>query len=122
VNIKARRLDVVAMVHATDTAEHYIADTLKRARAIEGDTDKVKRQERGLCVCCHYLNSRIGGAAMTTQPCAACGQAQTYGSTYTDVLCLPCAKEHRLCKHCGGDVDMKTRRRKWPAFENRGAE
>lgn len=54
------------------------------------------------------------GAAITLEPCMRCGEMQTYGSTNTDALCLPCAKETGLCKHCGGDLALRERRKTWP--------
>ena len=37
-----------------------------------------------------------------------------YSSTNTDRLCMDCAKKHHLCKHCGGDISMRARRKDWP--------
>jgi len=43
-----------------------------------------------------------------------CGKDQLYGNTRTDALCLECAQETMLCKHCGGDRELRTERRDWP--------
>lgn len=115
-NRPAQRLDIVAMTRATDRAEAHVDRVIALAAAMEEDIDKPARIARGLCPSCYYDGSRMAGAAMTTQPCAACGVDQHYGSTATDALCLPCATEHSLCKRCGGDREMRVRRRKWPIF------
>lgn len=51
---------------------------------------------------------------MTTQPCMCCYKPVMYGSTATDALCMDCAREHDLCKRCGGDIELRTRRKDWP--------
>ena len=112
----AKKLDTVAMVWATDQARSYTDDLIDRATRLQADPKRAERIAAGLCRWCFYAAGRIGGAAMTTQPCSSCGTDQTYASTSTDVLCLPCAKEHDLCKRCGGDQEMRTLRRKWPKF------
>lgn len=102
------------MIGNTERAASRIADLMRLAEAIETDADMVARYAAHECKACHYF-SRIGGAAITHQPCMSCGKDQTYGSTNTDVLCLPCAQAGDLCKHCGGDISLRTRRRNWPA-------
>jgi hypothetical protein len=111
---KPAPFDRVAWVGASSRSHSYLRDLLERARRAEQDVDRQARLAKGFCVSCHYVIGRIGGAAMTSQPCACCLAPQMYASTNTDALCLPCAKEHSLCKHCGGDLDMRERRRNWP--------
>lgn len=106
-------MDISTMTRATRRASNFVADLLKRADRIREDAKKDQRLERHFCVSCFYIE-RIGGAAMTTAPCMCCNRDQMYGSTDTDVLCLDCARQHRLCKHCGGDVLMDTHRQNWP--------
>jgi hypothetical protein len=103
-------------VHKTSYAKSAYDDLIKRARDAENDTERDKRLEKHECKCCFYVfRGRIGGAAMTEQNCALCHEPQMYGSTNTDVVCMACAKESHICKHCGGDLDMRERRRFWPA-------
>lgn len=84
-----------------------------RADRIKDDTEKQDRKKAQQCKACYYFTG-LGGAAVTNRECAGCGEDQTYGSTNTDALCLPCAAEHKLCKHCGGDLEMRPGRRNWP--------
>lgn len=98
----------------TGRSREIFSDLIKRAEKAQNDSEKDVRLSKQLCISCHYILGRIGGAAMTQQPCACCLEGQWYGSTVTDELCLDCAKKHNLCKRCGGDIDMRQGRRKWP--------
>ncbi len=112
----ARHLDIVAMHSATHMATRQVEDSIKHAIRVQDDPEREKRIAANQCRCCYYLSGRIGGAAMTSQPCSSCAVDQMFSSTNTDALCDACAKEHSLCKHCGGDREMRTLRRKWPKF------
>lgn len=85
----------------------------ERILKLEHDPEKHNRVQSCLCRMCYY-GSRIGGHAITVEPCMCCGEEQTYGSTNTDALCLNCAKTTGLCKHCGADIELRVRRQKWP--------
>lgn len=106
-------MSVGLMLGNTERAKARIAELQKLAQAIESDSDKSARLARQHCKACHYF-SRMGGAAITTQPCMSCAKDQTYGSTATDALCRSCAEAGNLCRHCGGDIELRTRRRIWP--------
>lgn len=101
------------MVGWTERAKDYVRRVIDAAKEIETDARRKERIEAHECKACFY-GSRIGGSAMTSQPCMSCGEAQMYGSTNTDALCMTCATAHVLCKHCGGDLEMRTRRKDWP--------
>lgn len=102
------------MIGATETASRRVKSWLDLARKVTEDSDKAARLERQECKGCFY-SSRMGGAAMTSRDCMCCDKSQLFGSTNTDVLCQPCAVAESLCKHCGGDLELRTQRRKWPA-------
>lgn len=96
------------MKRATDLARKWNEEVVKSARALETDPERDSRREAQLCPCCFYVRSpRIGGAAITQQPCGLCESVETYASTATDVLCLECAKAHDLCKRCGADLELR---------------
>ena len=101
------------MIAATYRAKDRVNDWIELVEKVTNDTDKAKRLERNWCKACHY-SSHLGGCAMTTRPCMNCEKDVGYGSTNTDVLCLDCAKQLKLCKHCGGDLEMRIRRKEWP--------
>jgi len=102
------------------SASHYSGEHVKvaieLAKKLEADPDKKKRLQAQECKSCFYVLGKLGCAAMTSRECSCCGKDMMFGSTCTDALCLDCAKKHGLCKHCGGDIDMK-QRRKWPEQE-----
>src|SRR5690349_20645993 len=99
-------MNVGNMISNTEWAKRRVNDWLDLADMARKDSRKEDRLARHECIGCFY-GVRIGGAAITQQPCMCCNVAQTYTSTATDALCMDCAKEHSLCKRCGGDLDMK---------------
>lgn len=101
------------IVAASSQSKQRVDATLKLAKNLRADSDRQARLEACLCKACHYF-SRLGGAAMTNRECAGCGKDELYSSTSTDTLCLDCAVKHSLCKRCGGDLMMRTRRNTWP--------
>jgi hypothetical protein len=109
-----KKLDRVEFVRITDTQEHWLQFEIDRGKALAEDPNKGVRQKLNFCRLCYYSPGRLGGAAITTQPCGLCGVEQSFGSTATDVLCPACAKAHSLCKRCGADRELRPRRRKWP--------
>lgn len=73
---------------------------------------RLQRTEECLCTCCFYLERyRIAGCAMTDSNCTYCGEVTHFSSTATDDFCLKCAKELKICKRCGADIDLKDRRK-----------
>jgi hypothetical protein len=34
-----------------------------------------------------------------------------FSNTCVDKICTRCADAHKLCRHCGGDSEMRTKRR-----------
>lgn len=106
-------MDVANMSRATEMARLRVKHVLDLAEQISTDARKAERLKRQECKGCFY-GSRLGGAAITQRACMCCAQMQSYGSTATDVLCMPCAQKSELCKHCGGDIELRVRRRKWP--------
>lgn len=104
------------MASRTSLAMDRMCDIIDLANAMKEDRRRAEREERGECKSCFYT-SRVGGCAITLRKCMCCGVEVAYSSTATDVLCKPCALKHKLCRHCGGDRDMRTRRKSWPEPE-----
>ena len=101
------------MIGATERAQRRVKAWLDYAAEVSVDARNADRLKRLECKACFYA-SRIGGAAITVRPCMSCGSREHYGSTNTDVLCSKCANAGDLCKHCGGDREMRARRKTWP--------
>ncbi len=108
-----RKVDSASVTSATDMAINICQDMVKAVMGFLTDPlAKERRNHAGECKKCFYIYpARIGGSAMTMEPCGVCGKEVWYGNTSTDRLCMTCALEHKLCKHCGGDVEMRPRRK-----------
>ena len=101
------------MIGATERAQQRVRAWIEKAEEVAADTSKRERIAALQCKACFYA-SRLGGAAITCRPCMSCGSRELYGSTATDVLCAPCATAGDLCKCCGGDRELRARRKAWP--------
>ena len=103
------------MIRNTSQSLKQVEHILELAGKFAMDMQKTDRtgEKNNKCICCFY-SSRIAGAAITISHCGICGEKLMAGSTDTNRLCLACAKEHDLCEHCGGDVNLKPNRKKWP--------
>lgn len=101
------------MIGWTERSKAFVTEQIELAKRIIEDTEKAKRIAKQNCKRCFY-GSRFGGQAITEQPCMCCHKSMMYGSTATDALCMDCAKENALCKCCGGDIELRARRKDWP--------
>lgn len=99
-----KKFDLEAAQHRTIMQKSRMEDYAKYF----SDPDKNKRILEQECILCYY-DSRIGGAAMTDSNCLLCEKIMHFGSTCVDNLCQPCAEKHKLCKHCGADINYKKR-------------
>jgi hypothetical protein len=100
------------ILHSTDLNRYYAEARVKSSILFLSDGEKKKRLESVQCKFCFYMRTdRIGGASMTTRPCGICDDEMQFGSTCTDKICKKCAKEYDLCKYCGGDLEMRIRRK-----------
>lgn len=104
------KVDAIRVASATSLSIRRKDACIKAALLAVTDPDKVNRKEKQYCISCFYLNFKIAGAAMTTQPCGLCGVPVLYPSTNTDILCRKCAQQNDLCMHCAGDFNMRERR------------
>jgi hypothetical protein len=110
---RTKRIVEAAFIYrATDQAKFAVAETIRNAQKLQEDSDRAKRHAKAECLACFYLWGRIGGAAITTTQCGRCETEITFGNTCVDVLCLECAKRLGLCVHCGGDMELKHRRKR----------
>ena len=113
-----RKLTRATVAHATAQANRHINDLRKRL----ADFDNAKAGHDGQCKYCTFIRpERIGGAAITEGTCGLCERPMTFGNTCTDRLCPECAHDNGLCRHCGGDLELKDRRKPYPFEDNRDA-
>jgi len=108
-----KKIDRAAIAWASGSAKRSIRTVIEQANTYKDDPRKRQRLSENECVYCYYT-PRISGQAMTRTECGICGKEMMFSNTDTDVICDDCAKEHELCKHCGGDVHMRERRKNWP--------
>lgn len=108
-----RKMTAGDMVAATDMAKSRVDACLELAQRVATDYEAADRRARLECKACYHF-PRWGGTAITESKCGICGETIMNASTNTDAICKPCAEEHDLCRHCGGDREMRTRRRRWP--------
>lgn len=91
-----------------------IVETARRLVVVaDADGERVRRHDEQLCPVC-YVYGRIGGSRSTDRQCGLCDTIVKAGSTDVDVLCRPCASANLLCRRCGVDIDLKTRRKPRP--------
>lgn len=83
---------------------------LADARKLLDDENKEKREQEQLCQPCFYI-AHMATCAVTNYLCGICEKENYWGSGDTPKLCKDCAIKHRLCKRCGGDIELKTRRK-----------
>ena len=105
------KLDLYEINRLTSRSKSYAQDFEKRARLFLDDAEQEKRLAEQLCKFCYYVSSWIGGAAMTEANCGLCDKTTMYSSTNVDVVCKSCAESHKLCVHCGSDMQFRNRRK-----------
>jgi hypothetical protein len=113
VKAKQAMMNKANMYGWTEQAKVWCKNLFDLTYDVANDNRQEDREKKQECKACFY-SSRFGGSAMVTQPCMCCGKDVMYSSTNTDRLCMYCAKKHQLCKHCGGDISMRARRKDWP--------
>lgn len=111
-----RNVDLCSILRASDWAKEYLRRSEQDLRNMTEDPQKDDRLAKMECVVCFYpFRGRIGGTMCTSSQCGICQKTIHSSNTNIDVVCLDCAKAHDLCKHCGGDIRMRTRRKFDPA-------
>ena len=113
------KIDRASIERTTNEVASYVHALIERAEAMKSDDDReIRLEEVSECVYCYvpYGPCRQGGTKTTHRECGLCSTILHSSDTSCDVLCIECARKNDLCKHCGGDVDLKVRRKK-RAFE-----
>jgi hypothetical protein len=110
-------MSIYYMKFATAMSIDYIENTINLAKNLTEDPDEDIRYLKSLCKACYYRSS-IAGQAFSERECMCCNKLQNYSSTFTDALCSGCAKKYSLCKHCGGDFNLRIKRRSWTSKES----
>ena len=118
----AQKIDRCSIERANNYALTSIEWATKMAEGYQEDPDRKQRLDASECFSCYRP---YGGGRQGTDTgkflCGICNQPTFVTSPRADVLCLKCAKENQLCKHCGADVDLKSRRKSRPYEDARMA-
>lgn len=77
------------------------------------DADRKGREAHQRCRWCHYARrGRLALQAFTEWTCIACDVVQPHHpNSEHPKVCMPCAASLGLCVECGGDVEMRDRRK-----------
>lgn len=102
-----KTIEAFRHVDATYTTKAHMDHYLETAEKLQSDPEREKRESACICKWCFYMSS-VG--VDWTRPCIVCGVEMPLTR---DKVCLMCAKEHHLCVKCGGDLDLRIKRRKW---------
>lgn len=73
---------------------HFNSDPFK--------SDRIKEQT---CKFCFYHPPAMSFQAFTHHKCDICKEELIFPNSDINHVCKPCANEHNLCIHCGGDLD-----------------
>jgi hypothetical protein len=119
--MRLRKDNLKEACHNNERARRWYKERIQQAEEATKDARKSERMKRHECKVCFYLYpDRIGGSAITTQPCACCEVEMDFCNTNTDKLCLACAQKHKLCRHCMADIELRSRRKEgWPQEEKK---
>jgi hypothetical protein len=98
----------------TSMSSQRTKNTLERAAKCLNDTERAQRLKKLECKGCYYFSTGFGGQAFTTWYCGICAKEDKHANTNTPKVCKDCAKKHKICRRCGGDINMSHRRRKFP--------
>ena len=97
----------------TDYAKYYSDEHIKNSMEFLTDSNKKKRLELGKCKFCFYLHgSGFSGQAISKWNCKVCNDPHVHENTSVPKICYACSDIYELCTVCGGDVEMRMRRKK----------
>lgn len=94
----------------TTMRKNWVNDTIAMADSYKKDSNRKQRLDENLCIYCYTNSGGMSGQAFTDRDCNSCGITMSFSDTNTDELCPTCAKDNKLCKHCGSDIDLKKRK------------
>ena len=106
-------IDRCSIERATAYARTTIDAICLRADKFVFDPDCKIREFASECLACFVPYGAGRQGVGRVQQCGLC-DATTEGGSDSDKLCLSCARANDLCKHCGGDINLKTTRRQRP--------
>lgn len=89
----------------------YIKRTIQLAKDLQNDPENKNRLSESECLVCYYGQRGMHTNAFVYTNCQCCNKELQFVNSDTDKTCLECAINHKLCKHCGSDIQYKNRRK-----------
>lgn len=109
-DVVKQKIDRCSIERANGEAKGRIEYYVKKAELLTTDPDFAVRLAGQKCLSCHYLPG-LNGNAIQTVKCAICEATYMRDRLRGDPICSACAKENGLCRECGSDIDLKSRRK-----------
>jgi hypothetical protein len=106
-------LDINRLRTTTSYNRKHLDEWIDNAERAYTDADRKGREAHQRCRWCHYARAgRVALQAFTEWTCIVCDVAQPphHNSNHPKV-CVACACANNLCTECGGDFDMRDRRK-----------
>lgn len=103
-----KKFDLEDVRFRTSIQKSRVIDYENITRKLLNDPEREQRLKSQNCVCCYYI-SVMAGQGFTSSKCNNCNVEMMFSTTSTDRLCESCAKEFKVCKHCGADLNLKQR-------------
>ena len=100
----------------------YIKSTLLLAKNLQEDPQKQQRIKNCMCLVCWYKAGGMHTNAGVITNCRSCNKDLQFGNGNIDAVCIDCAKDHKICKHCGADIEYKVRRKERVFVFNKGGK
>lgn len=92
-----------------NTQDYFNQKAVERRRKCLKDYDADFKQEfrknEQRCKYCTYIHDAVVMNVYTKSTCRCCGKEMVFVSSYTDKYCLRCAKQLKICRHCGATMD-----------------
>lgn len=95
----------------TGVAQGNVRKVQELADKLASDPDRPARMQKGCCTWCYYRPGPMVCNAVTKKPCDICDTPMQFGNSNVDAVCENCSKEHGICRQCGGDLNLKIRRK-----------
>lgn len=105
-----QRINKYTIESATGHANGYVNSMKSSVANFDNDPERDKRLSESRCVVCFYERFAAHATACSRQ-CGLCDEKLSVGNSRVPVLCVACATKNGLCAMCGGDMELKHRRK-----------
>lgn len=107
---RRKKIDLYSVCFQSTLASRWVRGQIELAKHLEADDEREERLKQQKCKFCYY-RSGLAGQAFTNWQCGLCDYEGQNANTDVPALCIVCAEAHGLCVKCGGDLEMKQRRK-----------